>query len=563
MTNTPSLASGAGTRGHYYVVGVAGATNLDGIIDWQIGDWAIFNGTAWEKVDNTDTGAALVAAHEAAADPHVAADYQSGAEVDADVAAHNASGAAHGGVEAAFGVHAVDLGNPHGVTAAQAGADPTGTASAAVAAHEGAADPHTGYQRESEKGAANGYAGLGADSLVPAAQSRVQSVNGQTGAVVVAGGSLVVPNLSLSLGSEYEMFRGVLRKAQRITFSHFAANYDAKAVAPAPWTWGGSGGGAADMSSVTANPSSDGSLKGTRGNDNDNIRQWYATKDAPHLYVELLGAPAPLELVWRSKLVNRGAETNQSLFSVGFYNAVGSLEGAVVELVRNGTAYQVRKTKPGSTNTPVALTSGDLSTGVWQRLLIGADASFSAYYDTTDSAVPPEERGGSWTEIGSQEALIATTNARQKIRLFMVWSWFGNADPDFDGILLDFRSRRSLEGPFTKHYFDLGYSTGTGSAVQLVQDAATQPTQAEIRAALARATNTQVGDAATVEYLALWSDVAARTAAQAVTAGSAWAAAGSLAWATEGAGGKYSLWVRITSGTASQPGSVMLPVMSN
>lgn len=40
----------------------------------------------------------------------------------------------------------------------------TGTAAAAVAVHEGAADPHTGYQKETEKNAANGYAGLDAAS---------------------------------------------------------------------------------------------------------------------------------------------------------------------------------------------------------------------------------------------------------------------------------------------------------------------------------------------------------------------------------------------------------------
>ncbi len=53
-TNTPTLASGVGTQGDYYVVNVAGTTNLDGITDWEIGDWAIFNGTVWQKVDNTD-----------------------------------------------------------------------------------------------------------------------------------------------------------------------------------------------------------------------------------------------------------------------------------------------------------------------------------------------------------------------------------------------------------------------------------------------------------------------------------------------------------------------------
>ncbi len=54
-TNTPTLVSSTGTKGDYYVVNVAGSTNLNGITDWQIGDWAIFNGTIWEKVDNTDS----------------------------------------------------------------------------------------------------------------------------------------------------------------------------------------------------------------------------------------------------------------------------------------------------------------------------------------------------------------------------------------------------------------------------------------------------------------------------------------------------------------------------
>ncbi len=52
--NAPTLAGATGTKGHYYRVSVAGATNLDGITDWKVGDWAIYNGASWEKVDNTD-----------------------------------------------------------------------------------------------------------------------------------------------------------------------------------------------------------------------------------------------------------------------------------------------------------------------------------------------------------------------------------------------------------------------------------------------------------------------------------------------------------------------------
>jgi predicted heme/steroid binding protein len=53
-TNTPTLVSSVGVQGNYYVVSVSGNTNLNGITDWKLGDWAIFNGSAWEKVDNTD-----------------------------------------------------------------------------------------------------------------------------------------------------------------------------------------------------------------------------------------------------------------------------------------------------------------------------------------------------------------------------------------------------------------------------------------------------------------------------------------------------------------------------
>lgn len=54
-TNTPTLVSGVGTNGNYYTVSVAGNTNLDGVTDWQVGDWAIFNGTAWQKIDQSNT----------------------------------------------------------------------------------------------------------------------------------------------------------------------------------------------------------------------------------------------------------------------------------------------------------------------------------------------------------------------------------------------------------------------------------------------------------------------------------------------------------------------------
>ena len=55
-TNTPALASGVGTKGDYYVVSVDGATDLDGITNWGVGDWATFNGSVWQRVEGGADG---------------------------------------------------------------------------------------------------------------------------------------------------------------------------------------------------------------------------------------------------------------------------------------------------------------------------------------------------------------------------------------------------------------------------------------------------------------------------------------------------------------------------
>ena len=56
-TNSPALASGVGTPGYYYIVSTPGSTNLDGITDWNTGDWVIFSDQAtdaWQKIDHTN-----------------------------------------------------------------------------------------------------------------------------------------------------------------------------------------------------------------------------------------------------------------------------------------------------------------------------------------------------------------------------------------------------------------------------------------------------------------------------------------------------------------------------
>ena len=59
--NNPFLQSSVGFTGEYYIVSVAGNTNLNGITNWQVGDWAVFNGATnvWEKIGASSLGTTL------------------------------------------------------------------------------------------------------------------------------------------------------------------------------------------------------------------------------------------------------------------------------------------------------------------------------------------------------------------------------------------------------------------------------------------------------------------------------------------------------------------------
>ena len=54
LTNTPTLLDSVGQKGDYYIVSVAGTTNLNGISEWQPEDWVIYSGTAWQKLDHSE-----------------------------------------------------------------------------------------------------------------------------------------------------------------------------------------------------------------------------------------------------------------------------------------------------------------------------------------------------------------------------------------------------------------------------------------------------------------------------------------------------------------------------
>lgn len=55
-TNVPELSNsgGGGEQNDFYIINVAGTTEIDGEDDWKIGDWIVNNGTQWNKIDNTE-----------------------------------------------------------------------------------------------------------------------------------------------------------------------------------------------------------------------------------------------------------------------------------------------------------------------------------------------------------------------------------------------------------------------------------------------------------------------------------------------------------------------------
>ena len=51
--NDPDIATGAST-GQFWIVSLAGSTNVGGITDWELNDWAVKTETGWAKIDNSD-----------------------------------------------------------------------------------------------------------------------------------------------------------------------------------------------------------------------------------------------------------------------------------------------------------------------------------------------------------------------------------------------------------------------------------------------------------------------------------------------------------------------------
>jgi len=50
-TNTPDLTVLTPDAGKFWIVSVAGSTNLGGFTNWTVGDWALYDGSAWQRIE--------------------------------------------------------------------------------------------------------------------------------------------------------------------------------------------------------------------------------------------------------------------------------------------------------------------------------------------------------------------------------------------------------------------------------------------------------------------------------------------------------------------------------
>ena len=54
-TNTPDIAGSSPVTGQFWIVSADGATNVGGITNWTQGDWALYDGSAWQRVEGGNT----------------------------------------------------------------------------------------------------------------------------------------------------------------------------------------------------------------------------------------------------------------------------------------------------------------------------------------------------------------------------------------------------------------------------------------------------------------------------------------------------------------------------
>jgi hypothetical protein len=122
-TNTPTLPTASTVKGHYYVTDVGGTYET---IVFEVGDWVISNGVAWQKVDNTD---AVTTVHGRTGNVVAATNDYTWAQINkstsniADITTKSHTSLTDIGTNthAQIDTHIASTSNPHSVTKTQVG----------------------------------------------------------------------------------------------------------------------------------------------------------------------------------------------------------------------------------------------------------------------------------------------------------------------------------------------------------------------------------------------------------------------------------------------------------
>lgn len=365
---------------------------------------------------------------------------------------------------------------------------------------------------------------------------------GSGGGGGVSNLDILVQAGDLTLGDDYELAeQGAVALKFNPTF--VTAEADAIANPPTNFTWVNGGAATSDLDTAEA----DAWFVDHGATDT----AWSAggSHTAPTATQLYPGSVLPQQWIFRLK--NEGT-SNGDRVGIIAYTAANLNVWAKAAMDADGAGNLVVKAIfPGGTTNGTTLVAATQNT-VWMRLT-RLDDLWYVEENTTVSATPPTSGWSLITQNSGGPARGAATRVGIQLQTAGVAG-------TCEGSLLYWDDRNSatkLPGESPTH--GAGYVEDSPE-LALVADYAVPPTSdAILRAALDAMDNRLVGDTATVQFLSFDDATAGATTADAVAAGAVWAAASAVATTTDGAGGFYNLWMRVTS-DGTQAGSLKLPV---
>jgi hypothetical protein len=280
-------------------------------------------------------------------------------------------------------------------TASDVGADPAGTASAAVTAHAAATDPHGDRAYASGLVTTEASSRSSGDATNAAAITAEASARAAADALLVptSAAFAVAPLASLTLTSAYELIGPhIVRKV-------VATGFDADP--PTNWTL-------TNGSKLTSHSVSSGVL--TMQHDGTSADGYGSgTKTAPYYLHTLTPRPTGvLEIVCRVQMTANGGDGDAVRWYLGSAEGGDSLGFDILRVSSSSFSLRVWQSSTASTILS-GQTSTQAATGWWTRLLVYPNGDYTAHYATGSGSEPADS---AWTFAKSgNSAQLATAAA--------------------------------------------------------------------------------------------------------------------------------------------------------